>query len=171
MLQEVEEKLYPLATLFTVSIILLIVLGTSQFPAFAENEAATLASSLLVCGSLAAATLLLAGRHAPLPLFALLLALHTMMPVSRPVSMGLAAVITAAHLALSIAHKFNDEKMLYTQVIWNYFADFAWFLLPGSFIIVIFRLSLMIFFLNITLRGYLKVKGYGEKCTKFDDYK
>lgn len=116
MFQEVEERLYPLVTLFTVAVILMIILGISQFPVFAESEAAALASSLLVSGSLAAATLLLAGRNAPLPLFALLLALHTMMPVSRPVSLVLASVITATYLALSFARRFGEDKILYTQV-------------------------------------------------------
>lgn len=117
-LQDIEEKLYPIFTLVSVTILITVILVATQFPAFIESKIASLASSLLVTGSLAAMTLLLAGRHAPLPLFALLLALHTMMPISRPVSLVLAAIITAAHLALSFAHRFGTERsqLLYTQV-------------------------------------------------------
>lgn len=51
-----------------------------------------------------------AGRHAPLPLFALLLAIHTMLPLSRLVVCVLAAIVTAAHVATSIAHRLDDDS-------------------------------------------------------------
>lgn len=117
MFQNIHEKLYPIMTLFLVTLIICGVLVASQFPAFIESRMASLGASILVTGALSTATLLLAGHHAPLPLFAILLALHTMMPISRVISLVVAAIITAAHLALSFAHRFGNDNPFYKQVI------------------------------------------------------
>lgn len=95
--------------------VIFIVLVASQFPVVLESEAWALASSLLVTVVVAAATLLLLGNYAPLPLFALLLALHTMLPLSRSVAMVLAAIVTVAYFATSVAKRY--EAGLYAQYI------------------------------------------------------
>lgn len=91
------------------------VLVASQFPVVLESEAWALASSLSVTVVVAAATLLLVGNYAPLPLFALLLALHTMLPLSRSVAMVLAAIITVAYFIMSVAKRY--EAGVYSQYI------------------------------------------------------
>lgn len=96
---------------------ILAVLIASQFPVVLESEAWALASSLLVTIIVAAGTLLLAGRHAPLPLFALLLVLHTMLPLSRSVAIALGTVVTAAHIATSIAYRINGGLHAYSSQV------------------------------------------------------
>lgn len=80
----------------------------SQFPVIMESEAWALVSSLLITGAVTIAMLLLAGRHAPLPLFALLIAIHTMLPLSRLVAMILAGIVTIAHMATSISYRIDS---------------------------------------------------------------
>ncbi|XP_068892631.1 adenylate cyclase type 2-like isoform X5 [Tenebrio molitor] len=86
------------------------ILLASQFPFILESEAWVLVSSLLITGIVTTSMLLLGQRHAPLPLFALLLAIHTMLPLSRAVALALAAIVTVAYMALSIADRINDDK-------------------------------------------------------------
>ncbi|CAH1959862.1 unnamed protein product [Acanthoscelides obtectus] len=76
------------------------------------------ASSLLATATVTVATILLAGRHAPLPLFALLVAAHTMLPLSKVVAGALAAIVTVACMATSIAYKINTHpNSFYSQLI------------------------------------------------------
>lgn len=117
MFQEPETRVLPIAVVATITFILLGVLLASQFPVVLESEAWSLVASLLVTGSVTTATLLLAGRHALLPLFALLIAVHTMLPVSRLVAIILAVIITAAHITLSVVDRVSsDFKSYYIQV-------------------------------------------------------
>lgn len=87
--------------------IILMVLVASQFPVVLELEAWALASSLAVTVVVAASTLLLVGNYAPLPLFALLLALHTMLPLSRSVAIVMAAIVTLACFGMSVAKRYE----------------------------------------------------------------
>lgn len=87
--------------------IVFIVLIVSQFPVVLELEAWALASSLSVTIVVAAATFLLVGNYAPLPLFALLLALHTMLPLSRSVAIVVAAIVTIAYFVMSLAKRYE----------------------------------------------------------------
>ncbi|CAG9864467.1 unnamed protein product [Phyllotreta striolata] len=97
---------------------LVLILLASHFPPVLESDAWALISSLATTAGVATAMLLLAGRHAPLPLFALLLALHTMMPLSRAVALALATIVTVAHLATSIAYGMRDlDSVHYLQLI------------------------------------------------------
>lgn len=111
------QEIYPIAVLAVITITLLGVLMASQFPIILSSETWSLVASLLVTGSVATATLLLAGRNALLPLFALLIAIHTMLPISRLVAIILATIVTVAHLAMSITYRLNsDFHSYYMQV-------------------------------------------------------
>lgn len=117
LLQELHTSLLPITTLSVLTSGLIVILLASQFPPVLESEAWALLSSLLVTTGVAAAMLLLAGLHAPLPLFALLIAIHTMMPLSRAVALALATIVTVAHLATSIAYRLQDGDVVhYLQV-------------------------------------------------------
>ncbi|CAG9770971.1 unnamed protein product [Ceutorhynchus assimilis] len=104
-----HKSILPVTVMSVVTFALIAILMASQFPVILESEAWALMSSLVIIASAATAMLLLAGRHAPLPLFALLLAIHTMLPLSRSVALAVATIVTVAHLATSIAHRIHEE--------------------------------------------------------------
>ncbi|XP_022914223.2 adenylate cyclase type 2-like isoform X2 [Onthophagus taurus] len=108
-----QDNRLPIVVMSIVSLAMVATLIASQFPIVMESEAWSLAASLLITVVVATATLLLAGRHAPLPLFALLLAVHTMLPISKPIALTLATVITVAHLATSIVYKHDSNNHAY----------------------------------------------------------
>ncbi|KAL1516593.1 hypothetical protein ABEB36_000488 [Hypothenemus hampei] len=103
-----HKSILPITMMSVMTFTLIAILMASQFPIILESEAWALMSSLVIVASSATAMLLLAGRHAPLPLFALLLAIHTMLPLSRLLALALAAIVTVAHVATSIAYRLND---------------------------------------------------------------
>lgn len=75
-----------------------------------ESQIWSVVAALVVTGVVTTASLLLAGKYAPLPLFALLIALHTMLPVSKVIAIALAAIVTVAHIATSVVYKINFEN-------------------------------------------------------------
>ncbi|GJQ68574.1 hypothetical protein Trydic_g17129 [Trypoxylus dichotomus] len=99
----------PITTISLVTFIMLAALVASQFPVVMESEAWSLGASFLVTIVVASATLLLAGRHAPLPLFTLILAIHTMLPISRAVALAFTGVVILAHLVTSIVYKYTSN--------------------------------------------------------------
>lgn len=118
LLQDFNGNVTLITTMSMLTFILIVVLVASQFPIVLESEAWALLSSLLITATVTTATLLLAGRHAPLPLFALLIAIHTMLPLSRAVATALATIVTVAHLSTSIAYRIQaEEEANYIQVI------------------------------------------------------
>ncbi|XP_056649174.1 adenylate cyclase type 2-like isoform X2 [Diorhabda sublineata] len=116
--QDLHKSIIPITVMSILTPALIFILLASHFPPVLESEAWALLSSLLLTAGVTAAMLLLAGRHAPLPLFALLIAIHTMFPLSRAVSLALATIVTVAHLATSIAYRINDNGIQnYLQLV------------------------------------------------------
>ncbi|XP_076272427.1 adenylate cyclase type 2-like isoform X2 [Rhynchophorus ferrugineus] len=115
--QDLHKSILPIAVMSVMTFALIAILMASQFPVILESEAWALLSSLIISIAAAAAMLLLAGRHAPLPLFALLLVIHTMLPLSRSVSVALAIIVTVAHLATSIAYRLHDGDSNFIQLV------------------------------------------------------
>lgn len=114
---DLTSQIKVLSSLSVISLILGAVLSVALLPAAPEWEALALAGSILVTLSLGAGTLL-ATHHAPLPLFALILMVHTMMPVARSISLGLAAALTLAYLGLALGIGPDDnQKLFYQQLI------------------------------------------------------
>ncbi|XP_037294746.1 adenylate cyclase type 2 isoform X2 [Manduca sexta] len=114
---ELTTQVKSIASLSVITFVLSIVLCLALFPAAAEWEALALAGSMLVTISLGAGTLM-ATHHAPLPLFALILMVHTMMPIARSVALGVAAVLTAAYIALALGLRpEGEETQFYQQLI------------------------------------------------------
>ncbi|XP_054285500.1 adenylate cyclase type 2-like isoform X1 [Macrosteles quadrilineatus] len=88
------------------------------------SVAAQLTTAMLVLGVAAIASLgggvvALGGPCVPLLLFALVVVTHTVLPVSRAVSVGLAALVTAGHVGVSAvrSHRELDDFRLYTQLL------------------------------------------------------
>ncbi|XP_032520259.2 adenylate cyclase type 2 isoform X2 [Danaus plexippus] len=90
-----------ISALSVITFILTVVLSMALLPAADEWEALALTGSVLVTVCLGAGTLM-ATHHAPLPLFALILMVHTMMPIARSIALGMAAALTLAYMGLAI---------------------------------------------------------------------
>ncbi|KAK9892993.1 hypothetical protein WA026_023207 [Henosepilachna vigintioctopunctata] len=108
-IQNMQDDINAIVILSILTFILLSVLMASQFPIILESEVWALVSSLTVIAIVSTSMLWLAGRHAALPLFALILAIHTMLPLSRAVSIVIAVVVTLGHLATSVAVKIKED--------------------------------------------------------------
>lgn len=90
----------PLVTLGAMLLVSCTLLLLAQWP---FGRAHSLAASLAALLGLGGGALLLGWPTAPLPLFALLVAAHTMVPLPRCVAAGIAAGLTVAHLGLAVA--------------------------------------------------------------------
>lgn len=93
----------------------LVVFAVAQSACLLRSDLAALVASLAVTGVLGAGIVGLGWPTAPLPLFALLLAVHTMLPVSRAVSLAVATVLTVAHLSVAVTWR-QPAAAFYTQV-------------------------------------------------------
>ncbi|XP_052741648.1 adenylate cyclase type 2-like isoform X3 [Bicyclus anynana] len=98
---DLSSQVTAISVLSVMIFILTIVLAMALLPAAAEWEALALSGSVLVTVSLGAGTLMVT-HHAPLPLFALILMVHTMMPIARPIALGMSAALTLAYMGLAI---------------------------------------------------------------------
>jgi len=105
----------PLLALIGMTVTALGVFAAAQSPCLLRSDLTALGVSVVVTGALGSGTIALGWRTAPLPLFALLLAVHTMMPISNTVSLLMAAVLTTVHIALAISWR-PDTPSFYPQV-------------------------------------------------------
>ncbi|KAJ9592327.1 hypothetical protein L9F63_001147, partial [Diploptera punctata] len=110
--------LTPLLLLSSMTVTSLGVFAAGQSACLLRSNLTALGISLVVTGVLGAGTLALGWPTAPLPLFALILAIHTMMPVSRIVSLVLSILLTVAHLALAISWRpeVENSAAFYSQI-------------------------------------------------------
>ncbi|KAL0822820.1 hypothetical protein ABMA28_004819 [Loxostege sticticalis] len=113
---DISPQVTSIASLSVITFVLSIVLALALLPAAPEWEALALAGSVLVTVSLGAGTLM-ATRHAPLPLFAIILMVHTMMPIARSISSAMSIVLTLVYLGLALGLREEmEEKEFYQQV-------------------------------------------------------
>ncbi|KAJ0178521.1 hypothetical protein K1T71_006344 [Dendrolimus kikuchii] len=114
---ELSSQVKTIASLSVITFVLSIVLCLTLLPVAPEWEALALAGSLLVTVSLGAGTLM-ATHHAPLPLFALILMVHTMMPIARSIALSMSAVLTLAYLGLALGIRpEGEETQFYQQLV------------------------------------------------------
>ncbi|EDW70817.1 uncharacterized protein Dvir_GJ11335, isoform A [Drosophila virilis] len=78
------------------------ILTALQFPAVLSSPAAALAFAIVTTFSLGTIAAITGGELAPLPMYALFLGIHTMLPISWPVSVVLALFMTAVHIVYRI---------------------------------------------------------------------
>nr|XP_037869614.1 adenylate cyclase type 2 isoform X4 [Bombyx mori] len=114
--QELSTQVKAITTLSVITFVLTIVLCLELLPAAAECETLALSGSLLVTVCLGAGTLV-ATNHAPLPLFALILMVHTMMPIARTIALVISAVLTVAYAALAVGVRPETEVHFYHQLV------------------------------------------------------
>ncbi|CAG4939555.1 unnamed protein product [Parnassius apollo] len=114
---EMSSQVKAITTLSVVTSVLAIVLAMALLPAAAEWEALALTGSILVTLCLGTGTLM-ATHHAPLPLFALILMVHTMMPIARPIALAMSAALTLAYMGLAIGlGPEGEEVQFYRQLV------------------------------------------------------
>ncbi|KAH8370739.1 hypothetical protein KR093_004841, partial [Drosophila rubida] len=78
------------------------ILTALQFPAVLSSPAAALAFAIVTTFSLGTIAAITGNELAPLPMYALFLGIHTMLPISWPVSVVLALFMTAIHIGYRI---------------------------------------------------------------------
>jgi adenylate cyclase 2 len=115
----VQVSLLPLLALVGMTVTALGVFAAAQSPCLLRSDLAALGVSVVVTCALGSGTIALGWPTAPLPLFALLLAIHTMMPISNAVSLLMAALLTAVHIALAVSWR-PETSSFYTQVRFLY---------------------------------------------------
>ncbi|KAH8270465.1 hypothetical protein KR018_010299 [Drosophila ironensis] len=93
----VQTLLLVLAALISGSI-----LTALQFPAVLSSPAAALAFAIVTTFSLGTIAAITGDELAPLPMYALFLCIHSMLPISWPVSVVLALFMTAIHIVYRI---------------------------------------------------------------------
>nr|CAD7268131.1 unnamed protein product [Timema shepardi] len=97
----VQVPLVPIYLLSAITLTSTAALAAVQTPSCARIS--SLPSSLAICAVVGVGVLTLGWNCAPLPLFGLLLAVHTMLPVSRLVALLVAGGLTITHLAIAFA--------------------------------------------------------------------
>ncbi|XP_065361182.1 adenylate cyclase type 2 isoform X2 [Calliphora vicina] len=95
--QLLQTLLLALAALISAGI-----LTALQFPAVLNSPVAALAFAIVTTFSLGTIAAITGEELAPLPLFAVFLGIHTMLPISWPVSVVLALFMTAIHIVYRI---------------------------------------------------------------------
>ncbi|XP_052750076.1 adenylate cyclase type 2-like isoform X1 [Galleria mellonella] len=113
---ELSTQVKSIASLSVITFVLSTVLALALLPPAAEWEMLALVGSILVTLSIGSGTLM-ATHHAPLPLFALILMVHTMMPLAKSIAlaMSIALTVTYAGLALGLRPE-GEEKQFYQQL-------------------------------------------------------
>ena len=111
----VQVPLLPLLMLVGMTVTALGVFAAAQSPYVLRSDLSALGVSVVVTGALGSGIIALGWPTAPLPLFALLLAIHTMMPIPNAVSLLLAVMLTTVHIALAVSWR-PESSSFYTQV-------------------------------------------------------
>ncbi|XP_070141130.1 adenylate cyclase type 2 isoform X3 [Drosophila kikkawai] len=111
----VQTLLLVLAALISGSI-----LTALQFPAVLSSPAAALAFAIVTTFSLGTIAAITGDELAPLPMYALFLCIHSMLPISWPVSVVLALFMTAIHIVYRIGASPDyspDLPMLFGEIV------------------------------------------------------
>uniref|UniRef100_A0A182NDL5 adenylate cyclase n=1 Tax=Anopheles dirus TaxID=7168 RepID=A0A182NDL5_9DIPT len=103
-----DAILADLALLAGASIVLCGILVALQFPAVMNSPLAALSFAILTTGTIGAISTFVGTQLAPLPLFALILGVHTMLPISWPVSVVLAVLLCIVHIGYRILSQVYD---------------------------------------------------------------
>ncbi|XP_058835255.1 adenylate cyclase type 2 isoform X3 [Topomyia yanbarensis] len=87
-----------LTMLAVAALVLCGILVALHFPMVMNSPLAALGFALLTTGTIGAVAIAVGAQLAPLPLFALILGVHTMLPISWPVSVVLAVILCLIHI-------------------------------------------------------------------------
>lgn len=93
-----EEIVADLTMLTGASVVLCVISVALHFPMVMNSPLAALSFAMLTTGTIGAVAIAVGAELAPLPLFALILGVHTMLPISWPVSVVLAVILCLVHI-------------------------------------------------------------------------
>ncbi|XP_062128322.1 LOW QUALITY PROTEIN: adenylate cyclase type 2 [Drosophila sulfurigaster albostrigata] len=97
------------------------ILTALQFPAVLSSPAAALAFAIVTTFSLGTIAAITGSELAPLPMYALFLGIHTMLPISWPVSVVLALFMTAIHIGYRFGCPEDEDgpdlAMLFGEIV------------------------------------------------------
>lgn len=144
--QDFSEKTNQIIILASIIAVLLLVFIACQFPTLLRSEMFSTGVSLLVVSILGFGGIYLNGSSAPLPLFSLLLAVHTMLPVHRLISLTLALIFTC--LALLYLYVSRSNQGLHVHVSFHFLFPFRSCTLFSSYLM---RHSRQILFLQVRI--------------------
>lgn len=118
LLQEMTHLALPLAVASSMTVVTLVVSAVSQLPTLLRNDTASLVLSTTLVGVLGVGILALADPAVSLTMFALLIATHTTLPVTRLASSLMASGLSVLTLVLSTCRSERgwDDHRLYMQV-------------------------------------------------------
>ncbi|XP_061386281.1 adenylate cyclase type 2 [Musca vetustissima] len=115
-----QQELFHTLLLASAALISASILTALQFPAVLSSPAAALAFAIVTTFSLGTIAAITGEELAPLPLFAVFLGIHTMLPISWPVSVVLALFMTAIHVVyrLCIAPDYSPNlPVLFGEIV------------------------------------------------------
>ncbi|XP_031622871.1 adenylate cyclase type 2 isoform X2 [Contarinia nasturtii] len=105
-----------LATLLTIIIICSLLIAL-QFPIVMSSPITALGFAMLITVCLGSVSAKVGTTLAPLPIFALILGVHTMLPISWPVSVVLAAILSIIHFGFRIVLNSDNFPELFIQTL------------------------------------------------------
>nr|XP_029713545.1 adenylate cyclase type 2-like isoform X1 [Aedes albopictus] len=103
-----EEIVADLTMLAGASVVLCVILVALHFPMVMNSPLAALSFAMLTTGTIGAIAIAVGAQLAPLPLFALILGVHTMLPISWPVSVVLAVILCLVHIGCRLWSGVHD---------------------------------------------------------------
>ncbi|CAO1424898.1 unnamed protein product, partial [Diamesa serratosioi] len=113
-----SQIILDLVLLIVACIIIIAVLIALQFPSIMSSPWAALSFATFVTSALGTVATLVGGSVAPLPLYALILGVHTMLPISWPVSVILAIILSILHIGYRIAVNFHEfSEFFFPQLL------------------------------------------------------
>ncbi|KFB43382.1 AGAP010436-PA-like protein [Anopheles sinensis] len=113
-----DAILADLALLAGASVVLCGILVALQIPAVMNSPLAALSFAILTTGTIGAISTFVGTQLAPLPLFALILGVHTMLPISWPVSVVLAVLLCIMHIGYRLlAHVHDFPPTFFPQLL------------------------------------------------------
>ncbi|XP_055628937.1 adenylate cyclase type 2 isoform X2 [Toxorhynchites rutilus septentrionalis] len=108
-LSQLQKAIVADLTMLGVAFLLLCgILVALHFPVVMNSPLAALAFALLTTGTVGAVAIAVGAQLAPLPLFALILGVHTMLPISWPVSVVLAVILCLVHIGYRLWSGLHD---------------------------------------------------------------
>ncbi|XP_058980052.1 adenylate cyclase type 2 isoform X1 [Musca domestica] len=115
-----QQQLLHTLLLASAALISASILTALQFPVVLSSPSAALAFAIVTTFSLGTIAAITGEELAPLPLFAVFLGIHTMLPISWPVSVVLALFMTAIHVVyrLCIAPDYSPNlPVLFGEIV------------------------------------------------------
>lgn len=115
--QNLELSFAIIVKLICFSFLCLIMLVTSQLPTVLNSEHIATIVSLITVTIFASGLFLIASSNCPIPMFALLLAVHAMLPISRISSFIISGILLIFYFILFTLEYSSPLNIRYVQIV------------------------------------------------------